>query len=74
VEDVSEVMEGLVVTIRRASRGTPSEPGSLPQTASARVSERAIMKQTGHRSLPTLRRYIRDGSLFRGNAAASVGL
>jgi len=42
--------------------------------ASAGVSERAIMAQTGHRSLTTLRRYIREGSLFLENAAAKVGL
>ena len=29
--------------------------------------ERAIMEQTGHRSLPMVRRYIRDGSLSRQN-------
>jgi hypothetical protein len=27
--------------------------------------ERWIMKQTGHRSVQMVRRYIRDGSLFR---------
>jgi hypothetical protein len=32
------------------------------------------MNQTGHKSLPTLRRYIREGSLFLDNAAAQVGL
>jgi hypothetical protein len=32
------------------------------------------MRQTRHRSLTTLRRYIREGSLFRENAAAKVGL
>lgn len=32
------------------------------------------MRQTGHRSLTMLRRYIRDGSLFRANAAGMVGL
>jgi len=48
--------------------------GLVTSAAAAGVSERAIMNQTGHRSLPTLRRYIRDGSLFRENAAAAVGL
>ena len=43
-------------------------------TAAAGVSERAIMTQTGHRSLATLRKYIREGSLFLENAAAKVGL
>jgi hypothetical protein len=36
--------------------------------------ERAIMAQTGHKSLPMVTRYIRDGALFRRNAAAAVGL
>jgi len=32
------------------------------------------MAQTGHRSVIVARRYIREGSLFRGNAAVAVGL
>jgi integrase len=48
--------------------------GLVTAAANAGVSERAIMAQTGHRSLKTVRRYIRDGSLFRDNAAAKVGL
>jgi site-specific recombinase XerD len=48
--------------------------GLATAAASAGVSERAIMAQTGHRSLTTLRRYIREGSLFLENAAAKVGL
>jgi len=39
----------------------------------AGVSERVIMQQTGHKTTAMLRRYIREGSLFRVNAAA-VGL
>jgi integrase len=48
--------------------------GLSTAAAMADVSERAIMAQTGHKSLPMVRRYIRDGSLFRRNAAAAVGL
>lgn len=48
--------------------------GLVTSAAAAGVAERAIMNQTGHKSLPTLRRYVRDGSLFRENAAAAVGL
>lgn len=33
-----------------------------------RAGELAIMKQTGHRSLATVRKYIREDSLFRDNA------
>jgi hypothetical protein len=32
------------------------------------------MAQTRHESLPVVRGYLRDGSLFRRNAAAAVGL
>jgi len=42
--------------------------------AEAGATERSIMKQTGHKSLPMVRRYIRDGSVFRENAASLVGL
>jgi integrase len=38
------------------------------------ASELAILRQTGHRSLVMVRRYIRDGSLFRENPAAKLGL
>lgn len=48
--------------------------GLATAAAAAGVSERAIMAQTGHRSLMTLRKYIREGSLFLENAAAKVGL
>lgn len=37
-------------------------------------SERSIMKQTGHTSREMVDRYIRDGDLFRDNAAARVQL
>jgi site-specific recombinase XerD len=48
--------------------------GLATSAAAAGVSERAIIAQTGHRSVSMVRRYIRDGSLFRENAAACVGL
>ena len=43
-------------------------------TAIAGASERSIMKQTGHRSVQMVRRYIREGSLFRENSAGKLGL
>lgn len=48
--------------------------GLATSAAAAGKSERAIMNQTGHRSLATVRRYIRDGNLFRENAAEGLGL
>jgi site-specific recombinase XerD len=48
--------------------------GLATSAAAAGASERAIMNQTGHKSVAMVRRYIREGSLFRENAAAVVGL
>jgi integrase len=48
--------------------------GLATSAAAAGHGERAIMNQTGHRSVTTVRRYIRDGNLFRENAAAGLGL
>ena len=48
--------------------------GLATSAAAAGASERAIMAQTGHRSLATVRRYIREGSLFAENAASKLGL
>jgi integrase len=48
--------------------------GLATSAAMAGVSERAIMNQTGHRSVAMVRKYIRGGSLFKENAAGSVGL
>lgn len=46
--------------------------GLATSAAQAGKSERAIMAQTGHKSVATVRRYIREGSLFRENAAEGV--
>ena len=48
--------------------------GLATSAAIAGANERAIMNQTGHKSAAMVRRYIRDGSLFRENAAVRVGL
>ena len=48
--------------------------GLATSAAAAGVEERLIANQTRHKSMTVLRRYIRDGSLFRGNAAGKVGL
>jgi hypothetical protein len=44
------------------------------QAAINRTTELEIMRQTGHRSLATLGRYIREGQLFRAGAAGKLGL
>src|ERR1017187_8473175 len=48
--------------------------GHATAAAIAGASERSIMNQTGHRSVQMLRRYIRDGNLFRDNSAGKLGL
>lgn len=48
--------------------------GFATDAAKNGVGELAIVRQTGHRSVVTLKKYIRHGQLFVGNAAAEVGL
>lgn len=57
-----------------AYAGHSLRAGLATQAAINQVSERAIMKQTRHRSRAMLDRYVRDASLFRENSSASVGL
>jgi site-specific recombinase XerD len=57
-----------------AFAGHSLRAGLATSAAMAGASERSIQDQTGHKSLTILRRYIREGSLFRENAAAKVGL
>jgi len=48
--------------------------GHATSAAASGASERSIMNQTGHRSVQMVRRYIREGSLFRENSAGKLGL
>ena len=48
--------------------------GHATSAAIAGASERSIMNQTGHRSVQMVRRYIRDGNLFRENSGGKLGL
>ncbi len=48
--------------------------GLATSAAAVGVPERVIAIQTGHKGTAMLRRYIREGSLFRENAAGAVGL
>jgi len=76
--------EGVALVVKRyvqklghdpaAFAGHSLRAGLATSAAAAGKSERAIMNQTGHRSLTTVRRYIRDGNLFRDNAAGEIGL
>jgi integrase len=48
--------------------------GFATAAAAGGASERAVMHQTGHRSLDVVRRYTREGSLFEDNAVRNTGL
>ena len=76
--------EGVAIVVKRYAGKLGYDPalfsghslraGLATSAAAAGKGERAIMNQTGHRSVTTVRRYIRDGSLFRENAAEGLGL
>jgi integrase len=76
--------EGVSIVVKRSVAQLGYDPaqfaghrlhsGRSTSAAAAGKSERAIINQTGHRSLTTVRRYIRDGNLFRENAADGLGL
>jgi integrase len=46
--------------------------GLATSAARAGKSERSIMRQTGHRSVTTVRKYIRDAEMFVDNAAGGL--
>lgn len=74
---VADVVKRSLLAAGKSARkyaGHSLRAGLITQAAMAGVSERAIQDQSGHKSLAVMRRYIRDGSLFRENAAAKVGL
>lgn len=48
--------------------------GLITSAAEAGVAERDIMRQSRHRSVPVMRRYIRGATVWHANAAAAVGL
>ncbi len=76
--------KGVARVVKRAAAAAGFDPaiysghslraGLATAAAQAGISERSIMAQTGHKSIPMVRKYIRDGSLWRENAAAGVGL
>jgi site-specific recombinase XerD len=76
--------QSVALIVKRAALAAGLEPahyaghslraGLATAAAQAGVDERSIMAQTGHQSVMMVRRYIRDGNLFRDNAAGSVGL
>ena len=57
-----------------AFSGHSLRAGLATSAAAHGLEERDIQRQTRHRSVAVLRRYIRDGELFRANVSGKVGL
>ncbi len=84
VQDRRLTAEGVAMVVKRAAERAGLDParyaghslrsGLATAAAAGGAPERAIMRQTGHRSVEMVRRYIRAGSLFQENAAVYVGL
>jgi integrase len=74
----------VALIVKRAFKGIGKRPqrfsghslraGLATQAAMMGASERSIQNQTGHKSIKMVRTYIRDGNLFRENAAKKAGL
>jgi site-specific recombinase XerD len=70
---VKRAAENVGLDSRRYA-GHSLRSGLATSAAAAGASERIIMAQTGHKSVEVVRRYIREGNLFRENAASFTGL
>ncbi len=82
VEDARLNDRAVARVVKRYAKAIGMEPdrfgghslraGLATAAAKAGKSERAIMNQTGHRSVQMVRKYIREGNLFVENAAAGL--
>lgn len=75
--DIARVIQSAVELAGYDARefgGHSLRAGFATTAGRAGIPERLIMLQTGHKSLPVLRGYIRRGSLFTENATALLGL
>ena len=76
--------QGIARVVQRAAARARLDPrefaghslraGFATEAAAQGASERSIMRQTGHKSVEMVRRYIRDGERYTDNAAATLGL
>jgi integrase len=76
--------QGIARVVQRAAARAGLDPrefaghslraGFATEAAAQGASERSIMRQTGHKSVEMVRRYIRDGERYTDNAAATLGL
>jgi hypothetical protein len=71
----ARILPSTVVGIPEEEIGGHSlRAGFATQATMNGATELQIMQQPGYRSLAMVRRYIREGSLFRDNAAGKLGL
>lgn len=76
-KSVANIVKRMVTSIGGDSTqyaGHSLRSGFATSSAAAGANERDIMRQTGHKSVATVRRYTREGELFRDNAAFHLGL
>lgn len=76
-QTVATVVKRTVLSIGLDPRnfaGHSLRSGFATMAAIEGASERDIQKQTGHKNLLVLRRYIHDGQLFQNSAAKKLGL
>ena len=66
--------ERLVLERISAFSGHSLRAGYVTSAAAEGVEEHTIMRQTGHKRVDTLRRYIREGDLFRDHPLARMDL
>jgi site-specific recombinase XerD len=76
--------DGVAYIIKRISKRAGFDPkefaghslrrGFITTAHRKRKGEYAIMKQTGHKSIQTMRRYIEDADVFVDNATDEIGL
>ena len=70
-----------LIVKRRAAAADPTgysahslRAGCATEAAAHGVEERDIGRHTRHHSIPVLRGYIREGTVFENNASARLGL
>lgn len=81
-DSLSDKAVALIVKRRAEAAGLDPErfsghslrAGLATSAAAAGAEERDIQRQTRHRSVVVLRRYIREGELFRANVSGRLGL
>jgi integrase len=73
VKRAAAAVEALGLDVRELA-GHSLRSGLVTSAIRAGKADRAVMRQTGHRSRAQLDRYVREAEIFRDNAAGGIGL